>query len=256
MTMSSIASRVSAAMLLVLIGSVAVAQGSATRSETTLTETRQTPLSASELERARTWSLNETDWRRYQNLMQGIRGSVSPATLSPIEVLGIHARDEAERRQFAERWAIAMHEDAERILKFQRAYDAATERLYPGQQLIDTAVLYGGKAQANELLPTDRILVRAALDCPSCDAMLGKALQRLDDVAGIDVYVVNATESEQGQIRNWARAQGIQPEWVRARRVTLNIDRPAPGEEQTSESPPTLYIRRGERIERLAYAAL
>ena len=69
--------------------------------------------------------------------MQGVRGSISPATLSPIEVLGIHARDAQERQKYAEQWARMMREDAERILAFQHAYDAAQHRLFPQSQLID-----------------------------------------------------------------------------------------------------------------------
>ena len=64
-----------------------------------------TPLSSGETTRAEAWGLSDTEWKRYRTLMDGIRGSVSPATLSPIEVLGIHARDEAERTRYAERWA-------------------------------------------------------------------------------------------------------------------------------------------------------
>ena len=64
-----------------------------------------TPLSPTDKARATIWDLSDTEWRRYRSLMDGIRGSISPATLSPIEVLGIHARDEAERRRYAERWA-------------------------------------------------------------------------------------------------------------------------------------------------------
>ena len=56
-----------------------------------------TPLAPLEATRAKAWGLSETEWRRYQSLMQGIRGSISPPTTSPIEVLGIHARDELER---------------------------------------------------------------------------------------------------------------------------------------------------------------
>mgnify|MGYP001550609532 CR=1 FL=1 len=242
--------------MVMAVASIADAQEGNTRRDLTIAETRQTELSQSEIDRARAWSLNESEWRRYRSLMQGIRGSVSPATLSPIEVLGIHARDAAERRQFAERWAIAMHEDAERILAFQHAYDDAAKKLYPGQRLIDTARLYGGTAMVTELLPGDRILLRVSLDCPSCDAALASALKRLNDVAGIDIYVVNVGESHQDRIRSWARTQGIQPEWVRSRRVTLNIDGKPIGGATGDESLPILYLKRGERIERFAYAAL
>ncbi|MEW8057076.1 MAG: TIGR03759 family integrating conjugative element protein, partial [Candidatus Thiodiazotropha sp.] len=78
-------------------------------SHTQIEETRQDSsqkatnvLSATDLAHARLWGLSETEWRRYKQLMQGIRGSISPATISPIEVLGIHARDDAERQRYAE----------------------------------------------------------------------------------------------------------------------------------------------------------
>ena len=243
-------------LLLVLINSTTQADDKVTHRDTVLTDSARTKVSQHEIDRASAWSLNESEWRRYQRLLQGIRGSVSPATLSPIEVLGIHARDATERRRYAERWAIAMHEDARRILQFQHAYDAAAERLFPGEPLIDTAVLNGGAAPVTELRRTDRIVLRIALDCPSCDAVLAKALDRLDDVAGLDVYVVNATSAQQTAVREWAGAQGIQPDWVRSRRVTLNIA-DVVGDDQIEHGPfPTLHIRRGEALLRLAYAVL
>ena len=48
---------------------------------------------AIETARAEQWGLSHEDWQRYRSLMQGVRGSISPSTLSPIEVLGIHARN-------------------------------------------------------------------------------------------------------------------------------------------------------------------
>ena len=65
-------------------------------------------LSVTDLAHARLWGLSETEWRRYKQLMQGIRGSISPSTISPIEVLGIHARDDAERQRYAEVWALSL----------------------------------------------------------------------------------------------------------------------------------------------------
>jgi hypothetical protein len=37
-----------------------------------------------------------------------LRGSISPSSLSPIEVLGIHARNGEERRRYADQWAMMM----------------------------------------------------------------------------------------------------------------------------------------------------
>ncbi|MEQ8495579.1 MAG: TIGR03759 family integrating conjugative element protein, partial [Gammaproteobacteria bacterium] len=72
-----------------------------------------TALTEHERVRAELWGLADDEWRRYQSLMAGIRGSISPDMISPIEVLGIHARDAAERRKYAEQWAIMLREDAE-----------------------------------------------------------------------------------------------------------------------------------------------
>ena len=105
-------------------------------------------------------------------------------------------------------------------------------------------------------MPGDRILLPVSMQCPSCDAAVAKALTRLNDVAGIDIYVADAVESQQDTIRAWARAQHIRPEWVRSRRVTLNIDRKSIRWASGDEPLPSIYIRRGEHIERFAYAAL
>jgi hypothetical protein len=83
------------------------------------------------------WNLSEAEWTRYQTLMRGLRGSISPATLSPIEVLGIHAQTEPERKGYARRWAKLMHEDATRVLAFQAAYSEASREINPGGQIID-----------------------------------------------------------------------------------------------------------------------
>ena len=112
-------------------------------SSPTHTRIEVSEFSETDRRRASAWHLNEEEWRRYDTLLKGIRGSVSPATLSPIEVLGIHARDNAERRRYAERWARAMRDDAERILAFQRAYDSAARRLFGDQDLIDINRLAG-----------------------------------------------------------------------------------------------------------------
>jgi integrating conjugative element protein (TIGR03759 family) len=219
-------------------------------------DTENTTLTASERARARAWALSETEWRRYRGLMQGIRGSVSPENLSPIEVLGIHARDPAERRQYAEAWARAMRADAERILAFQRAYDAAHERLFPEQALIDVAQLDAFPKSRRALESGDRLLVFTPLDCPSCNAVLGRAIDRLDGIAGLDIYVTGAPPDD-AAIRAWAQDRGIQRDWVHERRVTLNRDGGLLKEiDADATELPAIFRRRGERIDRLAYAAL
>lgn len=216
-----------------------------------------TPLSASERGRSNAWSLSDTEWRRYQNLILGIRGSVSATNLSPIEVLGIHARDNVERRRYAERWARAMRDDAERILAFQHAYDAAAERLFSGQTLIDVGKLRTLPQKTSELQSDDRILFFTGVMCPACDAVLVKLISRLDTVAGIDIYITDVSRNDDEVIRAWAKEHGIERDWVGTRRVTLNHS--AGALEKMSEGPvetPALFVRRDGQLEKLSYAEL
>lgn len=198
---------------------------SATRTgETAITPslTNEPALTASERVRLQAWELSTAEWHRYQQLMQGVRGSVSPATISPVEVLGIHARDAGERRRYAERWARILHEDVGRILAFQRAYDAANRRLYPDQPLIDLTRLPVPDKKSGTLQPGDRVLFFTRTDCPACDVLLERLLKRLDRVAGIDIYITGMNAGGDAGIRNWAARHGIDPAWVRSRRITLN----------------------------------
>ena len=215
----------------------------------TTSSTAAIDLSETELARARVWDLSETEWRRYQQLMQGIRGSISPSTISPIEVLGIHARDEAERQQYAEAWASAMREDVDRILSFQRAYDTAVKRLYPNEPLIDIDRLPGKSEQTSALQSTDRLLFFARPACPVCDVLMNKLLKRIEEVNGIDIYLTELAPGDDAAVRNWASRHQIEPEWVRSRRVTLNhdggaLDRLTNGQGKV----PYLLRRRGEAL--------
>ena len=230
--------------------------------QTTQTRTRIDTTTLSETERARAdaWGLDEDEWRRYDTLLKGMRGSVSPSSLSPIEVLGIHARDESERRRYAEQWARAMQEDAERILAFQRAYDAAYQRLFGNQDLIDVAHLARQsrqEPQSPDLEPGDRLLFFTRLECPSCDEVFVKTLSYIDSVDGVDVYFTGSPDVDGQAIRKWARRQRVDPQWVRTRRLTLNTDngvlesiKPRAGQ------APLLFVRRGGEIRPLPYAEL
>ena len=248
------------AMLSLIAGPSWAADPASTQSgntTTSVTVLERTPLTEHERARAGLWGLSAAEWQRYRMLMEGIRGSISPGTISPIEVLGIHARDEAERRKYAEQWAVMMREDAERILAFQRAYDDAGRLLYPHETLIDIARLPSLTDSGEGLRRTDRVLLFARPDCAACDALLARALARLDRLDGVDVFLTGIPAGDEGAIRNWAIDRGIRPEWVTARRVTLNfeggaLERVAPGR----DALPVLMRRRGGSVTPLSGSAL
>ena len=209
----------------------------------------ETELSNADLARAQFWNLSATEWSRYRQLMQGIRGSISPPTISPIEVLGIHARDEAERQRYAESWARAMREDAGRILAFQQAYDAAGRRLYPDAPLIDVDRLPGKSFATDALQSTDRLLFFTRPVCPVCDLLLDRLLRRIDAVGGIDIYLSGLAPGDDAAVRDWASRHRIEPEWVRNHRVTLNHEAGALARLTSGQGEvPYLLRRRGEAL--------
>ena len=214
-------------------------------------------LSPTELERSRIWGLTKTEWHRYKRLMQGIRSSISPSTISPIEVLGIHARDSEERRRYAEQWAQAMREDVSRILAFQYAYDQAGKRLYPNQQLIDITRLPLQSKKTNSLQVDDRVLFFTRPNCPACDVLLERLLKRIDKIGGIDIYLTGTQLGDDQAIRDWAGDHMIKPEWVRTRRITLNHEAGALEKLTYGKSDlPYLMRRRGDELSVLSASDL
>ena len=203
--------------------------------------------------RADQWGLDQTEWQRYKFLMKGIRGSVSPATLSPIEVLGIHARNSDERRRYAEQWAVMMRDDAERILAFQRAYDDAQRQLFPNGLLIDASALasaaHQGAAENLTWQPGDRVLFFTDTQCPHCDAVLERLVSQVKQFGGIDLYLTDVPAGEESRIRDWAVAKQIDPQWVSDHKITLNIDAGAFNQVaahtgQQGQDLPVLILRR------------
>ncbi|WP_029134138.1 TIGR03759 family integrating conjugative element protein [Sedimenticola selenatireducens] len=258
--MSNGAKRITAFLALLMMGSAFAIELSGTRmsqTETDLSATDEYRLTPTELARSRAWDLSPQEWHRYKQLMQGIRASISPATISPIEVLGIHARDETERRRYAERWVHAMREDVGRILAFQHAYDEAGKRLYPDEPLIDPARLPGPGDSKGALQSSDRVLFFTRPDCPACDALWNRLRKRVDDLAGIDIYITGVKPGDDPAVRAWAAAHGIDPAWVRSRRITLNHEAGALQRlTQGKEESPYLLRLRDEALSPLRPSAL
>ncbi|HNP34345.1 MAG TPA: TIGR03759 family integrating conjugative element protein [Woeseiaceae bacterium] len=167
------------------------------------------------------WALSEGELERAETLLQGLRGALSDTRISPIEVLGIHARTEAERRRYAEQWARLQIADAERVLAFERAYRVAVRDLLGNKSVINRQWLQprttGARLEAN-----DRLLFFTRTDCAACVALGRRVLKQAGQLAGIDIYLVDETDPV--AIRAWAEAQHIDPSLVKRKAITLNSD--------------------------------
>ena len=165
---------------------------------------------------ARDWGLQPQEWARYQELMAGPLGIHSP-NLDPLSALGIEARSEEERRRYAELQVQAEARRVGKALAYQRAYDAAWQRLFPGQPRVS---LPGAKAQGAGNTGSGRLAVFVKADCAPC----AQRVQQLQAAGtAFDLYMVGSRQDD-ARIRQWATQACIDPAMVRARTITLNHD--------------------------------
>ena len=199
------------------------------------------------------WELSEQEWSRYEELMQGIRGRLSQSNISPIEVLGIHARSESERTHYARIWARIMREDAVRVLQFQRAYDIEAKALNQDESLIDVSLLPEATQHKDKVITkSERVLAFLSLDSPLCDIVFDQVYQRITKLNGIDIYFVDAAASDREKIQEWAKDRAIDTEHVHSGKVTINYDNGLlKSIDPDAQSVPNLKRRQKDEIKQL-----
>lgn len=111
-------------------------------------------------QQATVWGVTQEEWQRYLTLKQQARGVWSPG-LDPLTTLDVEANTDHERQRFAELLVRQEYQRLEKELAFQRAYDAAWQRLYPGLTPLKTTST-----------STARVSLFFQEDCPLCDSLL------------------------------------------------------------------------------------
>ena len=96
---------------------------------------------ASDAMLAQMWSLSIPEVQRAKALMQGPRGAFSSLQLSPIEALGIHARNDAERLRYARLFAKVSLDDTQRVLAWSTVAQAEMQRITAGMAVLDFAAV-------------------------------------------------------------------------------------------------------------------
>ncbi|ASN13904.1 TIGR03759 family integrating conjugative element protein [Pantoea ananatis] len=173
-----------------------------------------TTSSLSTQQQARQWGLSDSDWSRYQTLMKGERGIMSPG-LDPLTALGVETDNSAERRRLAELWVKHEYQRTEKELAFQRDVNAAWLRLYPETLAVNMGANAAGIAHDTQ----GRLALFLKENCSRCDARLAAVLA---DNRPVDLYLVGI-DSDDG-LRAWAVKHNIPVEKVRSRQITLNHD--------------------------------
>ena len=172
---------------------------------------------------ARDWGISPQEYERYESLMQGPRGIYSPG-LDPLTALGIEARSDEERRRYAELQVQAERRRIDKELAYQRAYDEANARLYPGEKVIQITSspigsAAGGKATL-QMHGSGRLAVFVKDDCPAC---IVQVQQLQSKKRPFDLYFIGS-QGDDDRIRRWAILAGIEPANVKNRQITLNHD--------------------------------
>ncbi|EDX3259340.1 TIGR03759 family integrating conjugative element protein [Salmonella enterica subsp. enterica serovar Mbandaka] len=165
-------------------------------------------------QQAQQWGLSDSDWSRYQTLMKGDRGIMSPG-LDPLTALGVETDNSAERRRLAELWVRHEYQRSEKELAFQREINAAWLRLYPETLAVNMGSNAAGIAHDTQ----GRLALFVKENCSRCDARLAAVLA---DDRPVDIYLVGGNSDE--AIRTWAIRHNIPVEKVRSRQITLNHD--------------------------------
>ncbi|PTA87229.1 TIGR03759 family integrating conjugative element protein [Kosakonia sp. H7A] len=165
-------------------------------------------------QQAQQWGLSDSDWSRYQMLMKGERGIMSPG-LDPLTALGVETDNSAERRRLAELWVRHEYQRSEKELAFQREINAAWLRLYPETLAVNMGSNAAGIAHDTQ----GRLALFVKDNCSRCDARLAAVLA---DDRPVDIYLVGGNSDE--AIRTWAIRHNIPVEKVRNRQITLNHD--------------------------------
>lgn len=179
---------------------------------------RTTAIEHNDEQRAQDWGLRVEEWARYRELMQGPLGVYSPS-LDPLTALGIEARSDEEQRRYAELQVQVEARRVEKLLTYQRAYDAAWRRLHgdmPRVILPDAGPAHSPATAAT----SDRLAVFVKEACAACE----QTVQRLQ-AAGteFDLYFVGS-HNDDAHLRAWAHRTDIDPAKVNSRAITLNHD--------------------------------
>lgn len=167
--------------------------------------------------RAQFPQLTEADWLRYELLLSGPAGYTAARDLDPVTVLGIYARDDAERLRWAEMAAQQEHERIAAELAYAAAYSAAWKRLYPDERfgagpLPAPVVRQETSPQADRPLSV-RLMLFVDAAAPVKSGFLADPLARTQALAGtapsigLDVYVVGAKDGAAAQA--WADRQRV-----------------------------------------------
>lgn len=207
---------------------------------------------------AREWNLTTSEWNHYRDLMQG-RARYFAAEMPPLMVLAMYADSDKTRDHYAEMLAQYERDKADRILKVQRAYDAAMNRLYPDEKIIDLDLLrqqgLSSQSPLGAAIPGlsqnrsdihsprfgDKLALFASPDCDVCAQRI-RTLATSFAIEPLEVYFAGDSTA----FKQWIQATKLQPAWLKQHGVTFSRDEGQ--SKQYQASPGTVFIVRDHAL--------
>lgn len=218
--------RIAGVMLLgCLAAEMSFAQSSYGVSETDTTELggAKNSLTSVEKAEARKWSLTDTDWIKYKEIMAGPRGVWSPG-LDPITALGVSETDAKERRRYADIWMQVETRRIELELAFEKERLLAGRRLHGDTKRIENDAWI---AEWNRKQSAITTIINYFVDpacLVECAVKTNQLLASVSETSKLDIYFKpGSTENEAGE---WAAHFNIDPKIVATRKITLNLTGP------------------------------
>lgn len=188
-------------------------------------------LTTEQKHQALVWGLSDDQEKRYVLLMQNRSGNYFKDTkLSPIEVLGINARDDSERAMYAKVLAQMEFEKNAKILAFDTAFHNEAIAL---QEKLKLPIIRGGGASSTsktaktfQLQNGDKLMLFVER-ANNVDFIISPVISELkrNPTATLNVYFIDNGLKDSG-IASWAKNQNIPIDLVNEKHsITLNLDK-------------------------------
>ncbi len=209
-------------------------------------------LTPAEVHQALVWGLSQDEETRYVFLMQnrsGVYYGKDDVLVTPVDVLGLNARTDAERAHFAQLSAFQDAVKYAKELSYQKSYDDAMKQMAAQYSLqavrpFDVSQFSPYKNAPMQLVPGDRLMFYVH---PTDDTVqiTSDLLKLMKQNAGVQVNVYFLGDGlTQDQVVAWAKANNIPQSMVSSGAVTLNLN--FSNDQNISQTPAMYLVRNGQ----------
>ena len=189
-------------------------------------------LTAAQKHQALVWGIDTTAEKRYLLLMRNKSGVYfKNRHLTPVEILGINARNDQERRQYAQLSAKQEMQKIAKIFAFSQAQHTASVELQkqlnlPLLQPFDYSKYSPYNYKPINLQVNDKLFLFIKLG-NSVRPVISSLMTSIKNnpTIHLNIYFTEQKNQKitQDQIFKWAQAQAIPPQMVNDKLITLNI---------------------------------